>query len=71
VEFWDITNQQDWRACESVQRGLASPHAVPGPMSPQEDAIYQYVTMIARGYLGEPVWNRGRAAWAAERSPVA
>ena len=23
VEFWDITNQQDWGACESVQRGLS------------------------------------------------
>ena len=22
VEFWDITNRQDWAACESVQRGL-------------------------------------------------
>ena len=22
VEFWDITNRQDWHACESVQRGL-------------------------------------------------
>ena len=26
VEFWDLTNRQDWAACESVQRGLASPH---------------------------------------------
>src|SRR6202050_1581165 len=34
VEFWDITNRQDWSACESVQRGLASPHASPGPLSP-------------------------------------
>ena len=30
VDFWDITNQQDWHACESVQRGLSSPHAYPG-----------------------------------------
>jgi Rieske 2Fe-2S family protein len=59
VEFWDITNRQDWHACESVQRGLSSPHAVPGPLSEQEDAVYQFVTMIARGYQGQPVWNRG------------
>ena len=64
VDFWDITNRQDWQACESVQRGLSSPHAVPGPLSPQEDAVYQFVTMIARGYLGEPVWNPGAAVWA-------
>jgi phenylpropionate dioxygenase-like ring-hydroxylating dioxygenase large terminal subunit len=62
VDFWDITNQQDWRACESVQRGLASEHARPGPLSAEEDAVYQFVTMVARGYLGQPVWNPGRPA---------
>ena len=60
IEFWDITNRQDWHACESVQRGLSSPHARPGPLSADEDAVYQFVTMIARGYRGEPVWNPGR-----------
>jgi glycine betaine catabolism A len=65
IEFWDITNRQDWHACESVQRGLASPHAVPGPLSADEDAVYQFVTMVARGYRGEPVWNPGRTPLAA------
>ncbi len=61
VEFWDLTNRQDWAACESVQRGLSSPHASPGPLSPDEDAVYQFVTLIARGYLGQPAW-KGTAA---------
>ena len=56
-EFWDRTNRQDWAACESVQRGLASPHASPGPLFPAEDAVYSYVTSIARGYLGQSAWN--------------
>ncbi len=55
VDLWDITNGQDWRACEGVQRGLASPHARPGPLSAEEDAVYQFVTMIARGYFGQQV----------------
>jgi len=59
VEFWDITNRQDWLACESVQRGLTSEHSRPGPLSPDEDAVYQFVTMVGRGYLGQPVWNPG------------
>jgi len=63
IDFWDITNRQDWHACESVQRGLASPHAVPGPLSPEEDAVYQFVSMVARGYEGQPVWNPGRPDW--------
>jgi len=59
VEFWDMVNRQDWRACESVQRGLSSPHAVPGPLAREEDAVYQFVTMVARGYQGERVWTTG------------
>jgi len=52
VEFWDLTNRQDWAACESVQRGLSSPHARPGPLAQQEDGVYQFVTRVAREYLG-------------------
>lgn len=50
VEFWDLTNRQDWAACESVQRGLASPHFRPGPFAPNEDAVARLVGMVARGY---------------------
>ena len=53
VDFWDVTNRQDWLACESVQRGLSSPHAVPGPLSQEEDGVYQFVTMVAALYAGE------------------
>jgi glycine betaine catabolism A len=65
VEFWDITNRQDWGACESVQRGLSSGHAVPGPLSPDEDAVYQFVTQVARGYTGQPPWRQPAPARAA------
>jgi Rieske 2Fe-2S family protein len=55
IDFWDITNREDWSACESVQRGMDSGFAIPGPLAPEEDAIYQFVTMVARGYLGQPL----------------
>ncbi|HKE51318.1 MAG TPA: aromatic ring-hydroxylating dioxygenase subunit alpha [Actinomycetes bacterium] len=58
VEFWDRTNRQDWAACESVQRGLASPHFRPGPLAPNEDAVYQWISMIARSYLGFPAHEK-------------
>jgi Rieske 2Fe-2S family protein len=54
VDFWDRTNRQDWGACESVQRGLGSPHFRPGPLAPNEDAVHKFVTLVARGYLGKP-----------------
>ncbi len=51
VEFWDVTNREDWAACESVQRGLQSPHFIAGPLAPNEDAVYQWVALLARSYL--------------------
>jgi Rieske 2Fe-2S family protein len=52
VDFWDLTNRQDWAACESVQRGLSSPHARPGPLAPEEEGVHQFVTRVARAYSG-------------------
>jgi Rieske 2Fe-2S family protein len=51
VDFWDVTNRQDWRACESVQRGVSSPGYRPGPLAPGEDAVHRFVALVAAGYL--------------------
>jgi Rieske 2Fe-2S family protein len=37
VEFWDITNRQDWSICESVQRGMRSRVHQHGYYAPMED----------------------------------
>jgi Rieske 2Fe-2S family protein len=37
VEFWDITNRQDWSICESVQRGMRSRVHKHGYYAPMED----------------------------------
>ncbi len=50
VDFWDLTNRQDWAACESVQRGLGSPHFRPGPFAPNEDAVARFVGLVAAAY---------------------
>jgi Rieske 2Fe-2S family protein len=55
VDFWDLVNRQDWQACESVQRGLSHELARPGVLTGDEDAVYQFVTMVARGYAGLPL----------------
>lgn len=36
VEFWDITNRQDWVICESVQRGMSSRVFTRGFYAPME-----------------------------------
>ncbi len=51
VDFWDLTNRQDWAACQSVQRGVASRGYRPGPFSTTEDAVAQFVRLVAAAYL--------------------
>jgi Rieske 2Fe-2S family protein len=36
IEFWDLTNRQDWDIVQQSQRGIASRRYTPGPYSPRE-----------------------------------
>ena len=36
IDFWDVTNRQDWDICERSHRGISSRHYQPGPYSPRE-----------------------------------
>ncbi|MGH2698443.1 MAG: aromatic ring-hydroxylating oxygenase subunit alpha [Actinomycetota bacterium] len=51
ADFWDVTNRQDWNACEAVQRGSAGPGYRQGPFSEQEVQVYEFDLMVAQGYL--------------------
>ncbi len=48
VGFWDLVNRQDWRICESVQRGMASRAFAKGYYAPMED-----LSLDIRRYLAE------------------
>jgi Rieske 2Fe-2S family protein len=36
IDFWDVTNRQDWDICERSQLGIFSRRYQPGPYSPRE-----------------------------------
>jgi len=36
VEFWDVTNREDWGISELAQKGISSRAYLPGPYSPRE-----------------------------------
>jgi glycine betaine catabolism A len=55
VDFWDLTNQEDWNACMRVQQGAGNRGFAPGPLSPWESTIYQFLAMVGQAYLGEKV----------------
>ena len=64
VDFWDLTNREDWGACERVQRGSASRGFRPGPLSSWESTIYQLHSVLGRAYQGlgllPPVYVGGK-----------
>jgi len=41
VEFWDLTNKQDWKVCEQMQTGTKSSRFTRGFYSGQEDILHQ------------------------------
>lgn len=48
VEFWDVTNRQDWQLCESVQRAAASAGGRPGPYHPAEACVHAFDSWYVR-----------------------
>jgi len=40
VEFWDLTNRQDWELSDLAQRGIASRGYRPGPYSSREELLH-------------------------------
>ena len=39
IEFWDITNREDWKVCEQMQQGTRSRRFDRGLYSAQEDVL--------------------------------
>jgi Rieske 2Fe-2S family protein len=46
IDFWDMTNRQDWHVCELSQLGISSRAYSPGPYSNREDLLYAFDRMI-------------------------
>jgi Rieske 2Fe-2S family protein len=42
IEFWDMTNRQDWHICEQSQLGVQSRAYQPGPYSKRESLSVQF-----------------------------
>jgi len=53
IQFWDVTNRQDWDIVERSQLGISSRRYQPGPYSPRESipAAWDraYLAMMSRG----------------------
>jgi Rieske 2Fe-2S family protein len=48
IEFWDMTNRQDWHICEQSQLGVSSRVYQPGPYSRRESLSVQFDREVLR-----------------------
>jgi Rieske 2Fe-2S family protein len=53
VEFWDLTNRQDWHVCELQQVGTRSRAYTPGRYSGIESSVHGFDLMVADRYAGD------------------
>ncbi len=58
VDFWDLTNRQDWAVCERQQAGTRSRAYRAGRYSMMEDMVHAFDLMVADGYAADGVRTR-------------
>lgn len=63
IDFWDLTNRQDWELCANAHKGVASNAWQPGPYSDLESQLAAFDRQYLRALTGEAPSQeaRGRA----------
>lgn len=59
IEFWDMTNKQDWHVCELSQQGISSRAYEPGPYSSRESIPAAWDDYYL-GVMDAPIRSEGR-----------
>ena len=54
VDFWDVTNRQDWELSERAQEGIASRGYTPGPYSNREELLLALDRIVEERLRDEP-----------------
>jgi Rieske 2Fe-2S family protein len=58
IEFWDLTNRQDWHVCGLVQEGTGSRGYRAGRYSYMEDMVHAFDLMVADHYANDGIVTR-------------
>ncbi len=55
IEFWDLTNRQDWHVCELQQQGTKSRAYTAGRYSSMESSVHGFDLMVADRYANDGI----------------
>ena len=61
IDFWDLTNRQDWELCANAYLGVVSEAWRPGPYSELESQLAAFDRQYLRALEGSPVSTLRRA----------
>jgi Rieske 2Fe-2S family protein len=64
VQFWDVTNREDWAISERSQQGIASRGYTPGPYSNRETQLWEFDQFVLARVKDSPL----RGSWESLRS---
>lgn len=62
IEFWDLTNRQDWELCANTHKGVASRAWEPGPYSELESQLAAFDRQYLRALEPDPPEQAARRA---------
>jgi Rieske 2Fe-2S family protein len=51
IEFWDLTNRQDWKIVEASQAGIRSRGYQPGPYSYREELLSAFDEEVVKATI--------------------
>jgi Rieske 2Fe-2S family protein len=54
IEFWDLTNREDWWIAEQSQLGINSHVYQPGPYSEREELLWSFDEVVRREAERQP-----------------
>jgi len=63
IEFWDMTNREDWAVCELQQRGTRSRAFTPGRYSTIEGGVHAFDLMAADRYAADGIVSSYERVW--------
>lgn len=55
IEFWDLTNRQDWHVCELQQQGTKSRAYTAGRYSSMESSVHGFDLLVADRYANDGI----------------
>jgi hypothetical protein len=71
IDFWDLTNRQDWHVCELQQQGTRSRACTAGRYSSLESSVHGFDLMVADRYAHDGVVTaQGRVSKQASTAAV-